>query len=410
MSALTLGAVAADGGAPVRIGLVLEQPSVTCSSNPFQCGAFLGLQKAARELPIHATSVAPSPTRADSYAPLFSSLARQGYNLVIAVGFLEVPALAQAVRRFTHVKFGLLDANWQDTGRGRTPANLDGTVFHTEEPAYLAGFVAARIADRGGPPHVVSSVGGYPIPPVQAYIAGFEAGARAADPKITVLRSYADDFANEAKCRHAALAQIARGSKVVFNVAGSCGVGALQAAKRKGVYGIGVDIDQSNLGKFILTSVVKNLNVAVYDFAKRFVEGRLKMGGNLEFDLRNGGRWRGSREVRPGRIPGASAEGDVSRSTDRTGKDRRPDDSLAGWADRDPGCAASGSDVRSVAAHVDRAGGLVARGRDEPREVARVVEPHSVPGPAVSPVAWPRCRSTVPVKEKPVASIFWISP
>jgi basic membrane protein A len=287
--AAALGAVAADGSGPVRIGLVLEQPSVTCSSNPFQCGAFRGLQKAARALPIHATSVAPSPTRADSYAPLFSSLARQRYDLVIAVGFLEVPALAQASREYPGMKFGLLDADWQATGRGRTPVNVEGTVFHTEEPAYLAGFVAARVADRGKPPHVVSSVAGVPIQPVQAYVAGFEAGAKAADPKIEVLKAYTYDFTNEAKCRHAALAQIAKGSKVVFDVAGSCGVGALEAAKQKGVYGIGVDIDQSSLGKFILTSVVKNLDVAVYDFARRFVEGRLKMGGNVDFDLRNHG-------------------------------------------------------------------------------------------------------------------------
>jgi basic membrane protein A and related proteins len=257
--------------------------------------------RAQRKLRIQARAVAPSPTRANSYAPLFSSLARQHYNLVIAVGFLEIPALAQALRRFSDVKFGLLDANWSDAHRGRAPANLEGTVFHTEEASYLAGFVAARMADRGKPPHVISSVGGLKIPPVQSYIAGFEAGAKAADPKITLLRAYTNDFLSEAKCRHAALAQIARGSQVVFNVAGSCGLGALKAAKQKGVYGLGVDIDQSNLGTYILTSVVKNLDVAVYDFAKGFVKGRLKMGGNLEFDLRNHGVGLGkfSPDVRP---------------------------------------------------------------------------------------------------------------
>jgi basic membrane protein A and related proteins len=280
--------VSADGSARPRIGLVLEQPTVTCRSNPFQCGAYFGLVRAQKKLPIQARAVAPSPTRADSYAPLFSSLARQRFDLVIAVGFLEVPALAQALHKFSDVKFALLDSNWKDAHMGRTPANLEGTVFHTEQAAYLAGFVAASMA-RGKRPHVISSVGGTPIPPVQAYIAGFEAGARAADPKIKLLRAYTYDFLNETKCRHAALAQIARGSQVVFNVAGSCGFGTLEAAKQKGVYAVGVDIDQSNLGKYILTSVVKNLNVAVYDFAKRFVDGRLKMGGNLAFDLRNHG-------------------------------------------------------------------------------------------------------------------------
>jgi basic membrane protein A and related proteins len=279
--------VPADAGAPLRVGLVLEQPTVTRESNPFQYGAYRGLVKAAHALPIQAKAVAPSPTRADSYAPLFSSLARQRYDLVIAVGFLELPALSQAARRFSHVKFGLLDATRQDVKP--IPANLEGTVFHTEEPSYLAGFLAARMADRGRRPHVISSVAGLKIPPVQAYVAGFQAGAKAADPRIKLLNAYTNDFVNESKCRHAARSQIAAGSQVVFNVAGTCGLGALEVAKRKGVYGIGVDIDQSYLGKFILTSVVKNLDVAVYEFAKRLVQGRLRMGGNLDFDLRNHG-------------------------------------------------------------------------------------------------------------------------
>ena len=88
---------------------------------------------------------------------------------------------------------------------------------------------------------------------------------------------------------NAAREQIDHGSTVVFNVAGSCGLGALETAKRRGVFGIGVDIDQSYLGRFILTSVVKNLNVAVYDLAKRLVHRRLRTGGDLTFDLRNHG-------------------------------------------------------------------------------------------------------------------------
>jgi basic membrane protein A len=124
---------------------------------------------------------------------------------------------------------------------------------------------------------------------VQAYIAGFQAGAKRADPKIRLLNAYTYDFLNPAKCRHAALNQIAHGSRVVFDVAGACGVGALEVAKQKRVFGVGVDIDQSYLGRFVLTSVVKNLDAAVYELAGRLVDGRLKTGGNLSFDLRNHG-------------------------------------------------------------------------------------------------------------------------
>ncbi len=244
--------------------------------------------RAHHDLHIGAKAVAPNPTGVgDPFVGPFSYLARQRYDLVIAVGFDELYALSHAARRFPHEKFALLDASYQDVKPSRP--NVEGTVFHTEQVAYLAGFLAARMADRSPPPHVVSTVGGLPIPPVQAFVAGFQAGAKRADPKIRLLNAYTYDFLNPTKCAHAAFDQIAHGSQVVFDVAGRCGIGALEAAKRKGVYGIGVDTDQSYLGKFILTSVVKNLNVAVYDLAKRLVDGRLPTGGNLVFDLRNNG-------------------------------------------------------------------------------------------------------------------------
>jgi basic membrane protein A len=281
-------AMAADGSTQVRVGLVLEQPLVSRAGDPFQYGAFRGLVRAARDLHVRAKTVAPNPNSSgDPYLAPMSYLARQRYDLVIALGTLEVGALSHTARLFPHEKFVLLDGSRQAIRN--PPANIEGTVFHTEQAAYLAGFVAARMADRGPSPHVVSSVAGVPIGPVQAYIAGFQAGAKRADPKIRLLNAYTYDFLNPAKCRHAALNQIAHGSRVVFDVAGACGVGALEVAKQKGVFGVGVDIDQSYLGTFVLTSVVKNLDAAVYELAGRLVDGRLKTGGNLSFDLRNHG-------------------------------------------------------------------------------------------------------------------------
>lgn len=267
---------------------MLEQPLVGRKSDPFQYGAFRGLVRAKRVLHVQAKAVAPSPTGVgDQFVAPFFQLAREHYDLVIAVGFLELNATSRAARRFHHERFAILDATHHDVPRH--PANLEGTVFHTEQGAYLAGYLAAKIADRGPPPHVVSSIGGVEIPSVDAYIAGFEAGARRADPKITVLRAYSRTFLSPKPCANAARHQIDQHSRVVFNVAGACGLGALETAKRSGVYGIGVDIDQSYLGPFILTSVVKNLNEAVYDLVKRLVRRRLPTGGNLSFDLRNKG-------------------------------------------------------------------------------------------------------------------------
>jgi basic membrane protein A and related proteins len=270
---------------PTRIGLVLEQPLVARADDPFQHSAYLGLARAVRALHVQGKVVAPAPT--GSYVAPFSYLARQGYDLSIGIGFLELSDLAQVARTFPDRKFAILDAQHSDLPRSLP--NVEGTVFRTEQPAFLAGYLAARMEDLRPPPHVVSSVGGYAIPPVKAFIAGFQAGAKYADPKITTLNAFTNDFVNPTKCSHAAGDQIARGSGVVFDVAGECGVGALRTAQKHGVWGIGVDIDQSYLGPFILTSVVKHLDVAVYEFATQLREGRFRTGGDVRFNLRNHG-------------------------------------------------------------------------------------------------------------------------
>lgn len=282
--AATIANAPAAGKRQFGVGLVLAGPIVSRTGDRIQSTAFHGLVLGRRRLHVRAKAVAPSPTGPGELAP-FDFLARRHYDLVIALAF--VPGLSLAARRFPSVKFAALDATRQEL---RPPAkNVEGTVFHSEQAAYLAGFVAARVDDRGPQPHVVSSVAGTPEPQVQALIAGFQAGARRADPKIRLLNTYTYDYVVPAKCRHAALEQIAQGSRVVFDVAGDCGLGALKAAQQKGVFGVGVDTDQSDLGKYILTSVVKNLDVAVYDLAKRLVHGRLRTNGNLSFDLRNHG-------------------------------------------------------------------------------------------------------------------------
>lgn len=152
---------------------------------------------------------------------------------------------------------------------------------------YPAGFLAARMAAlRPGQP-VVSAVGGVRMPVVERLIASYEAGARRAVPGIEILRAYTDDFLDPAKGKAAASGQIAKGSRVVFQVAGNCGLGALDAAREAGAWGIGVDIDQAVLGEHVLTSAVKRLDLAVLDAVRRHREGVLPAGA-VRFSLANG--------------------------------------------------------------------------------------------------------------------------
>jgi basic membrane protein A len=168
------------------------------------------------------------------------------------------------------------------------PKNVQGLLFAEQEAGYLAGYLAGLYA-KDNNAKVVSTVGGQKIPPVDHYIAGFQAGAKKAFPGIETLNGYSQDFVDQAKCKEIALDQIAKGSKVVFQVAGGCGLGALDAAKEKGVQGIGVDADQSYLGDHILTSALKRVDVAVFEAIKRAQEGKFKGGTDVFNTVESGG-------------------------------------------------------------------------------------------------------------------------
>jgi basic membrane protein A len=166
--------------------------------------------------------------------------------------------------------------------------NVEGLLFKEQEAGYLAGYAAGVAAKaRGGT--TVSSVGGQKQPPVDRYIAGFQAGAKAAFPGVKTLNSYSNDFTVQAKCKELALNQIQAGSVVVFQVAGGCGLGALDAAQEKKVWGIGVDADQGYLGSYVLTSALKRVDTAVYQAIADAKAGQFKGGQNAVYGLKQNG-------------------------------------------------------------------------------------------------------------------------
>jgi basic membrane protein A len=280
--ALLALAAAAGSSRPLTVGLVLETSAV---SDPFQHGAFVGLQRAVRELGVKGKAVVPSP-RQTSYLAGFAYLARQKYGLIVGLGFLEAADLDTAALKFPGNKFAIVDASLN--GLKHRPRNVLGTHFKTEEADYLAGYLAALMEMRRPGKDVIGSVGGFKIPTVDAFIAGYQAGAKKADPGITVLNGYANDFLKQAKCKAVAQQQITAGAGVIFQVADICGLGALAAAEEKHVWGIGVDIDQSSLGPHILTSVLKHWDIEVYDTVQALVRGRLRGGHDIVWDLANG--------------------------------------------------------------------------------------------------------------------------
>jgi basic membrane protein A len=254
----TTSTAAAPAGKSIKVGLVTDIGGLNDRS--FNSLANKGLGDAKSQLGA-TTRVLTSKSNAD-YVPNLSTLAQQKYDLVIGVGFLMADAVSTK--------------------------NVEGLLFKEQQSGYLAGYLAGLYA-KDNNITTISSVGGQKIPPVDHYIAGYQAGAKAANPSIKTLNAYSQDFVDQAKCKEIALSQIARGSGVVFQVAGQCGLGALDAAKEKSKQGIGVDADQAYLGAHILTSAIKKVDVAVLDTVKQVQDGKFTGGVNTTFDVSNDG-------------------------------------------------------------------------------------------------------------------------
>jgi basic membrane protein A len=267
----------------IKVGLVTDIGGLNDRS--FNQLANEGLERAKSELGVD-TRVLTSKSNAD-YVPNLSTLAQQNYDLVIGVGFLMADALDTVAQKFPNTNFAIIDNS--QAALKHKPANVRGLLFAEQEPGYLAGYLAGLYTKQKGGDQVISSVGGLKIPPVDHYIAGYQAGAKAANSGIKTLNGYSQDFVDQAKCKEIALNQIAQGSQVVFQVAGQCGLGALDAAKEKGVLGIGVDADQGYLGDHILTSAQKKVDVSVFDTAKAVQDDSFKGGEDQVFDLKTDG-------------------------------------------------------------------------------------------------------------------------
>jgi basic membrane protein A len=230
---------------------------------------------------------------AGDYIPNIASLARQHFDAIVAAGFLLANAEATVAKKFPNTQFAITDypveiPPFSDAKGKLLVKNITGITFKAEQQSYLVGCLSALMAKKGGG-NTISAVGGVKIPPVDAFIAGYKAGAKKCVPAIKVLVGYSQDFIAADKCKALALNQIAAGSKVVFNVAGPCGLGALEAAKEQGAWGDGVDVDQSYLGPHILTSAVKRVDLGVFRFVQAVKDGTLVPGHDFVFDLKNGG-------------------------------------------------------------------------------------------------------------------------
>jgi basic membrane protein A and related proteins len=284
LAAVSVGTAART--AVTKVAIVTDTAGLNDKS--FNHLANVGRLKAQKDLKISTRAFISKSSQ--DYLPNMVAAAQGGYGAVVAGGFLLATDLNTAAQQFKDVKWAIVDFPW--VALTDKPKNAVGLTFKSEESGYLVGYLAGKMTQREGGAQVVSAVGGQKLPSVDNWIAGYRAGAKKANPKIKVLIDYSGQFPPSAapKCKELALKQIAKGSHAIFQVAGGCGLGALDAAKSKGKWGIGVDADQFYLGSHILTSGVKRVDTAVYTFFKLAKAGTLKTGTDLVFNLKNGGQ------------------------------------------------------------------------------------------------------------------------
>ena len=282
-----VGFVASGAAAPqqaFRAGLVSDVGRFNDRGfNQFQLE---GLQRARRVLKIQIRAI--ESRSASEYLPNLASLARQGYGIVISAGFLLADATSEVAKQFPNTRFAITDFSVKAPPFNGQQRNVEGLTYATEENSYLVGCLAAKLAARERVRNI-GVVGGLKIPPVDTFLAGYRAGAQRCVRGTRVQIGYSQDFIDAAKCKAVAENQIDAGARVIFNVAGPCGLGALEAAKERNRWGIGVDKDQSFLGNHILTSAVKRVDVGIFTAIKSAKAGKFKGGTNLVFNLKNNG-------------------------------------------------------------------------------------------------------------------------
>jgi basic membrane protein A len=222
---------------------------------------------------------------AEDYIPNLTAAAEDGHDLVIAAGFLIAPSVIEVAQEFPDVKFAGVDHFYGGPTCAKTKTctqpNALGLQYPSEESGYVAGVVAGLMTKSG----TVSTVGGVKIPSVDNWIAGFQQGVIDTKPGTKTLNAYSDDFDDQAKCKEIALDHIGQGADIVFQVAGLCGLGAIDAACERNVIAIGVDSDQRGVGKCVLFSALKPLETSVFELIKSTQEGKFKGGKNQTFGV-----------------------------------------------------------------------------------------------------------------------------
>lgn len=265
-------------GDKIKVGLVLERSGKDDKS--FNAAAYRGIQRAEKELGVDTKTVEAPDNNA--YETLQRSFAQKKYDLIVAIGFHQMDAVKKTAERFPNQKFLLVDAVVNSP-------NVRSVMFEEHEGSFIVGALAALNSTA----NTFGFIGGMDVPLIRRFQLGYEAGVKHIKPKAKVLSNYlgvtGDAWNNPPKAKEQALDQYNRGAEVIFAAAGNSGAGVFDAAESKKKLAIGVDSNQNWMKPgFVLTSMLKKVDDAVFDSIKQLKEGNYKS-GEVRYGLSSGG-------------------------------------------------------------------------------------------------------------------------
>lgn len=278
LGSIALILVVAQSAFAFKLGLVLDKGGKDDKS--FNSAAFEGATKAEKELGIELKYVEATDTNA--LENLHRSFARKDFDLVIGVGFAQADAVKKVAAQFPKVKFAIVDGDV-------TAPNVRALLFEEHEGSFVVGAIAAWKSKTGK----IGFIGGMDIPLIRRFAMGYKAGAEYANPKIQIAENYigttGEAWNNPPRAKELALSQIGSNADVLFVAAGASGGGVFDAVEEKKKLAIGVDSNQNWMKPgFILTSMLKRVDVAVYDTIKAAKDGKFSA-GVVRFGLKDKG-------------------------------------------------------------------------------------------------------------------------
>jgi len=266
---------ATDDRSKVHVGIVFDIGGKDDRS--FNAAAWQGVQRASKDLPIVLRDIEPGTPNA--IEPAMRAFAERNFDLIIGVGFAQAPIMEHVAKDYPNINFAIID------GVSDLP-NVASLVFKEQEGSYLVGMLAAKTSQTG----TIGFLGGMDIGLIHRFEKGYEEGAKAVNPNIHVIQNYVGvtdrAWNNPGKGKELSLSQIGKGADVIFTAAGNSGLGAFDAVEQQGKqngrathFVIGVDSNQNMVKPgFVLTSMVKRVDNAVYNIVQEVFNHRFSPG------------------------------------------------------------------------------------------------------------------------------------